>query len=48
VLTSKLIIQGNGATIEGDAASGTPEFRLIQVDSDSSVTLELQSLTLRG
>ncbi len=42
----KLTIVGNGDTIERSTAAGTPDFRLLEVVSGGSLTLE--NLTLQG
>lgn len=38
-IAANLIIRGNGATIERSPASGTPEFTMLDVGFDSSVTI---------
>lgn len=40
VITGKLTIEGDGATIQRSAASGTPAFRFFQVITNSALTLE--------
>src|SRR5262249_24984376 len=44
-LTGNLTIEGNGDTIDRSAASGTPAFRLFDVASGGSLTLENVTLT---
>ncbi len=46
VITTPVTINGNGAVIERSSAAGTPEFRLFQVSSAGSLTLN--RLTLRN
>ena len=41
-----LLINGNGATISRSSASGTPEFRLLYVDTDPQRMLHTRSITL--
>jgi chitodextrinase len=46
VITGKVTIQGSGATIARSTAAGTPAFRLLDVASSGSLTVN--SLTLSG
>lgn len=39
-ITSKVIINGNGSTVERDGADETPEFRILTVMADGGLTLE--------
>src|SRR6185437_5546882 len=45
-ITGNVTIQGNGATIERSSASGTPAFRLLDVENHANVTLK--NLTIEG
>jgi len=45
MISTPIVIQGNGATITRNAAEGTPEFRFFFIDSDGSLTLEDVTVT---
>ena len=45
-ITSEIIINGNGATIERSSTGGTPDFRIFHVESDGNLTLNLTFRTL--
>lgn len=45
VITSMIIIEGNGATIERSTTGGTPDFRIFYVQSQSDLTLNDITIT---
>jgi len=45
VISTPIVIHGNGATITRSAAEGTPEFRFFFIDTDGSLTLEDVTVT---
>ena len=44
-ITSEIIINGNGATIERSSADGTPQFRIFHVARDGNLTLNNLTIT---
>ncbi len=44
-ITSEIIINGNGATIERSSADGTPQFRIFHVARDGDLTLNNLTIT---
>jgi hypothetical protein len=50
VISSKITIEGNGATIERSDAGGTPQFRILAVDGSGTNNgdLTLKEATIRG
>jgi hypothetical protein len=47
IITSRIILSGNGATIERSGAVGTPDFRILQVSTPTGF-LTLDGVTIRG
>lgn len=45
MITSEITTQGNGSTIERSTATGTPEFRILAVNSSGNLTLEETTIT---
>ena len=41
----KLVIHGNGATLQRSTAGGTPDFRLFQIDAGADVTIDGLTIT---